>query len=92
MKITYMELPLGFGTHISVLFWGRVSISFIHIIYYPLETLKTVVEVWVGEQRRHLKKYIKKMELPFDLAIPLLGSFSKNPETPIQKNPHTQCS
>ena len=73
-------------TAYSVLFWGRVSISFIHIIYYPLETLKTVVEVWVGEQRRHLKKYIKKMELPFDLAIPLLGSFSKNPETPIQKN------
>ena len=27
-----------------------------------------------------------KMELPFDLAIPLLGLYSKNPETPIQKN------
>ena len=27
-----------------------------------------------------------KMELPFDLAIPLLGLFPKNPETPIQKN------
>ena len=26
------------------------------------------------------------MELPFDLAIPLLGLYSKNPETPIQKN------
>ena len=27
-----------------------------------------------------------KMELPFNLAIPLLGLYPKNPETPIQKN------
>ena len=27
-----------------------------------------------------------KMELPFDLAIPLLGLYLKNPESPIQKN------
>ena len=27
-----------------------------------------------------------KMELPFDLAITLLGLHPKNPETPIQKN------
>ena len=27
-----------------------------------------------------------KMELPFDPAIPLLGLYSKNPETAIQKN------
>ena len=27
-----------------------------------------------------------KMELPFDPAIPLLGLYTKNPETPIQKN------
>ena len=27
-----------------------------------------------------------KMELPFDLAIPLLGVYPKNPETLIQKN------
>ena len=27
-----------------------------------------------------------KMELPFDSAIPLLGSYPKNPETPIPKN------
>ena len=27
-----------------------------------------------------------KMELPFDLAIPLLRFYPKNPETPIQKN------
>ena len=27
-----------------------------------------------------------KMELPFDRAIPLLGLYHKNPETPIQKN------
>ena len=30
-----------------------------------------------------------KMELPFDLAITLLGVYSKNPETPIQKNLRT---
>ena len=27
-----------------------------------------------------------KMELPFDPAIPLPGLYTKNPETPIQKN------
>ena len=27
-----------------------------------------------------------KMELPFVMAIPLLGLYPKNPETPIQKN------
>ena len=27
-----------------------------------------------------------KMELPFDPAIPLLGIYPKNPESPIQKN------
>ena len=26
-----------------------------------------------------------KMELPFDLAIPLLGLYPKIPETPVQK-------
>ena len=30
-----------------------------------------------------------KLELPFDPAIPLLGLYSKNPETLIQKNLHT---
>ena len=30
-----------------------------------------------------------KMELPFDLAIPLLGLYPKSPETPIQKNVRT---
>ena len=30
-----------------------------------------------------------KMELPFDPAIPLLGLYPKNPETPIQKNQFT---
>ena len=29
------------------------------------------------------------MELPFDPAIPLLGFYPKNPETPIQKNMYT---
>ena len=30
-----------------------------------------------------------KMELLFDLVFPLLGLYSKNPETPIQKNLYT---
>ena len=30
-----------------------------------------------------------KNETAFDLAIPLLGLYPKNPETPIQKNLHT---
>ena len=30
-----------------------------------------------------------KMDLPFDLVIPLLGLYPKNPETPIQKNQFT---
>ena len=30
-----------------------------------------------------------KVELPFDPAIPLLGLFPKNPETPIRKNLRT---
>ena len=34
--------------------------------------------------QRILKKL--KIELPFDPAIPLLGIYPKNPETPIQKN------
>ena len=29
------------------------------------------------------------MELPFDPAIPLLGLYTKSPETPIQKNLYT---
>ena len=29
------------------------------------------------------------MKLPFDPAIPLLGLYPKNPETPIQKNLYT---
>ena len=33
-----------------------------------------------------------KMELPFDPAIPLLGLYPKNPETPIQKNLCTPSS
>ena len=31
-----------------------------------------------------LRKLI--MEMPFDLAVPLLGLYPKNPETAIQKN------
>ena len=34
---------------------------------------------------RHFFKKLK-LELPFDPAIPLLGLYPKNPETPIQKN------
>ena len=33
-----------------------------------------------------LRNLKMEMELPFDLAIPHLGIYCKNPETPIQKN------
>ena len=33
-----------------------------------------------------------KIELPFELAIPLLRLYPRNPETPIQKNYAPQCS
>ena len=45
----------------------------------------TVETVW-----NFLEK--QKVELPFDLAVPLLGLYPKNPEIPIQKNLCTQCS
>ena len=38
-----------------------------------------------GEQNGISSKKLN-MEMPFDLAIPLLGLYPKNPETPIQKN------
>ena len=42
----------------------------------------TVETVW-----NFLRKL--KMELPFGLAIPLLGLYPKSPDTPIQKNLYT---
>ena len=44
---------------------------------------RLVQPLWktVGNFLRKLKR-----ELPFNLAIPLLGLYPKNPETPIQKN------
>ena len=44
---------------------------------------RLVRQVW-KTVRNFLRKL--KMELPFDPAIPLLGLYPKNPETPIQKN------
>ena len=41
-------------------------------------------EATVENSMEFLRKL--KMELPFDPAIPLLGLYPKNPETPIQKN------
>ena len=38
----------------------------------------------VENSKNFLRKL--KIDLPFDLAIPLLGLYPKNPETPIQKN------
>ena len=42
----------------------------------------TVETVW-----NFLRKL--KMELPFDPAIPLLGLYPKNPETPMHHNIHS---
>ena len=33
-----------------------------------------------------------KMDLPFDPAIPLLGIYTKEPNTLIQKQPYVHCS
>ena len=41
-------------------------------------------EATVENSMEFLRKL--KMELPFDPAIPLLGLYPKNPETPIEKN------
>ena len=40
------------------------------------------------ENRKIAWNFLKKLKrgLPFDLVIPLLGIFPKNPESPIQKN------
>ena len=38
------------------------------------------------ENSMEFPKKTLKMELSFDPAIPLLGLYPKNPETPIQKN------
>ena len=53
----------------------------------------TLVHCWWGcRLRQPLWKTVwnflrkLKMELPFDPAIPLLGLYPKNPETPIQNN------
>ena len=53
----------------------------------------TLVHCWwdcrlVQPLRKILWNFLRKlkMELPFDQAIPLLGLYPKNPETPIQKN------
>ena len=40
--------------------------------------------------RNFLRKL--KMELPFDLEIPLLGLYPKNPETPSKRTYAPQCS
>ena len=45
--------------------------------------MQTVKPLWKTVWN-FLRKLI--MELPFDLAIPLLGLYPKNPETLIQKN------
>ena len=54
---------------------------------------RTLVHSWwecrlVQPPWKTIQNFLKnlKMELPFDLAFPLLGLSFKNPETPIQKN------
>ena len=51
--------------------------------YYTVWECRLVQPLWKTVWN-FLKKL--KMELPFDLVIPLLGLHPKNPETPIQKN------
>ena len=58
------------------------------------------VEYYTAERKKELRAFATawnffrklKMELPFDPAIPLLGLYPKNPETPIQRICAPQCS
>lgn len=50
--MTYLELPLGFVT--QSVFWGWIS--FIPIICYPSETLKTMIKLGVGEKTHKKEK------------------------------------
>ena len=59
---------------------GEVSVQVLCPFLIGLFVLLEWKTVW-----NFLRKL--KMELPFDPAIPLLGLYPKNPETPIQKNP-----
>ena len=45
-------------------------------------------EMCIRDRSKTAWNFLKKlkMELPFDLTIPLLGLYPQNPETPIQKN------
>ena len=59
----------------------------------------TLVHCWwecrlVQPLRKTVWNFLKKlkMELPFDLAIPLLGLYPKNPESPIQRTYAPLCS
>ena len=45
---------------------------------------KELTQLHTGKTSNPIKKL--KMEWPFDKATPLLGLYSKNPESPIQKN------
>ena len=55
------------------------------------------MEYYTAERKKELLPFATawsflrklKMELPFDLAIPLLGLYPKNPETPSPKNLRT---
>ena len=54
---------------------------------------ETLVHCWwdcrlVQPLRETARNFLRKlkMDLPFNLAVPLLGLYPKNPETPIQKN------
>ena len=61
--------------------WRKGNIS---TLLVGIQTSAATVEKLLWNFLRKLK-----MELPFDQAIPLLGLYHKNPETPIQKNLYT---
>ena len=58
--------------------WRKGNIS---TLLVGIQTSAATVEKLLWNFLRKLK-----MELPFDQAIPLLGLYHKNPETPIQNN------
>ena len=75
-----ISLSLMLSSSIHAVMKGRSSFFLLHSIPF----CKCTVVFWSTYLWNFLRKL--KMELPFDPAIPLLGSCPKNPETPIQKN------
>ena len=75
-----ISLSLMLSSSIHAVMKGRSSFFLLHSIPF----CKCTVVFWSTYLWNFLRKL--KMELPFDPAIPLLGLYPNNPETPVQNN------